>query len=150
MDNNICSNSRLCSVQHPQQNVNISYTNGWLDTNLCTSLYDIAMFTYLIAFSHFVSEWLIFRTTKFGAGLLGPLVVSSKSGSQGQCRSCFIKDTFSLHLNLDVQSVRVLCQELSTLRTRHIYPCNATDPDPCIREIQYVEFCSSAGAVGHL
>lgn len=40
--------------------------------------YDMAMLTYLIAFGHFSSEWLIFRSAKFGAGLLGPIIVSSK------------------------------------------------------------------------
>ncbi|KAF9468147.1 Erg28 like protein-domain-containing protein [Collybia nuda] len=41
--------------------------------------YDMAMFTYLIAFGHFSSEWLIFRSAKFGAGLLGPIIVSTTS-----------------------------------------------------------------------
>ncbi|KAK2460880.1 hypothetical protein APHAL10511_007350 [Amanita phalloides] len=41
------------------------------------SIYDMAMLTYLIAFGHFSSEFLIFRTAKFGMGLLGPVIVST-------------------------------------------------------------------------
>ncbi|KAF8738110.1 hypothetical protein AX14_011870 [Amanita brunnescens Koide BX004] len=40
-------------------------------------IYDMAMLTYLIAFGHFFSEFLIFRTANFGAGLLGPAIVST-------------------------------------------------------------------------
>ncbi|KAF8348825.1 Erg28-like protein [Amanita rubescens] len=40
-------------------------------------IYDMALLTYLIAFGHFFSEFLIFRTIKFGAGLLGPAIVST-------------------------------------------------------------------------
>jgi hypothetical protein len=47
-------------------------------------IYDIAMFTYLIAFGHFSSEWLIFRSATFNVGLLGPVVVSSKLQQQPQ------------------------------------------------------------------
>lgn len=37
----------------------------------------ISLSTYLLAGFHFLSEWLVFGTAKFGAGLLGPLVVAS-------------------------------------------------------------------------
>ncbi|PFH53062.1 hypothetical protein AMATHDRAFT_79230 [Amanita thiersii Skay4041] len=40
-------------------------------------LYDMAMLTYLFAFGHFSSEFLIFRTANFGAGLFGPALVST-------------------------------------------------------------------------
>ncbi|KAG5641242.1 hypothetical protein DXG03_005675 [Asterophora parasitica] len=43
------------------------------------TIYDIAMFTYLIAFGHFSSEWFIFRTASFNAALLSPVVVSTAS-----------------------------------------------------------------------
>ncbi|CCX12614.1 Erg28 like protein-domain-containing protein [Pyronema domesticum] len=42
-------------------------------------VYDICIWSYLIAGAHFVSEWLIFGTASLGAGLTGPLVVSSSS-----------------------------------------------------------------------
>lgn len=43
------------------------------------TMYDMALLTYLIAFSHFGSEWLIFRSAKVGPGLLSPVLVSSTS-----------------------------------------------------------------------
>ena len=44
-----------------------------------SSVYDMTLFTYLLAFGHFSSELLIFRTTKLGAPVLSPVIVSSKS-----------------------------------------------------------------------
>lgn len=41
------------------------------------SVYDIALFTYLIAFGHFSSELLIFRTAGLNVGTLSPVIVSS-------------------------------------------------------------------------
>jgi len=43
------------------------------------TIYVITIWSYVGAFVHFVSEWLILRSANFGAGLLGPLVVSSVS-----------------------------------------------------------------------
>ncbi|RDB25938.1 Ergosterol biosynthetic protein 28 [Hypsizygus marmoreus] len=43
------------------------------------AVYDMAMFTYLIAFGHFSSEWFIFRTATPSAGLLAPVIVSTSS-----------------------------------------------------------------------
>ncbi|KAK7454644.1 ergosterol biosynthesis protein [Stygiomarasmius scandens] len=40
------------------------------------SVYDITMFTYLIAFGHFSSEFFIFRTTRFNAPVISPFIVS--------------------------------------------------------------------------
>jgi len=40
-------------------------------------IYDMALFTYLIAFGHFTSELLIFRTAKMNAGIIAPLLVAS-------------------------------------------------------------------------
>ena len=37
----------------------------------------MAMFTYLIAFGHFGSEWLIFRSATTNPGLLSPVFVAS-------------------------------------------------------------------------
>ncbi|PWW73481.1 Erg28-like protein [Tuber magnatum] len=42
-------------------------------------VYDLAMWSYAVAGAHFVSEWLVFGSARFGAGLAGPLVVSSTS-----------------------------------------------------------------------
>lgn len=43
------------------------------------AVYELAQVTFFIAGLHFGSEWLVFRTCKFGKGLLGPLVVSTTS-----------------------------------------------------------------------
>lgn len=41
--------------------------------------YDMAMLTYLIAFGHFISEWLIFRSATINPGLMSPVIVSTTS-----------------------------------------------------------------------
>lgn len=66
---------------------------------LSSSVYDMAMLTYLIAFSHFFSEFLIFRTAKFGAGLLGPAIVSSRCTSV--CLAKPLTKRFSRDIDLD-------------------------------------------------
>ncbi|KAF8071720.1 Erg28 like protein-domain-containing protein [Lyophyllum atratum] len=43
------------------------------------TIYDMAMFTYLIAFGHFSSEWLIFRSATMNPGLISPVIVSTTS-----------------------------------------------------------------------
>lgn len=42
-------------------------------------VYDMALFTYLLAFGHFSSELLIFRTAKLNAGVISPVIVSTTS-----------------------------------------------------------------------
>ncbi|KAN0093219.1 Erg28 like domain containing protein [Tylopilus felleus] len=42
-------------------------------------VYDMALFTYLIAFAHFTSELFIFRTAKLKSPALSPVVVSTVS-----------------------------------------------------------------------
>ncbi|KAI5811603.1 Erg28 like protein-domain-containing protein [Peziza echinospora] len=42
-------------------------------------LYNICILSYVLAFAHFASEWLVFGTARFGEGLVGPLVVSTAS-----------------------------------------------------------------------
>ena len=42
------------------------------------SIYDIALFSYLLAFGHFTSEFLIFGSVKLSAGSLSTFVVSSE------------------------------------------------------------------------
>ncbi|KAL8938392.1 MAG: hypothetical protein Q9211_003222 [Gyalolechia sp. 1 TL-2023] len=43
------------------------------------SMYQLAVWTYVVALGHFYSEWLVFRTARFGGGLVGPLVISMTS-----------------------------------------------------------------------
>ena len=42
-------------------------------------LYQLAIWTYAIAWVHFMSEWLIFGTTAWGRALAGPAVISTGS-----------------------------------------------------------------------
>ena len=63
----------------------------------------MAMLTYLIAFGHFFSEFLIFRTANFGAGLLGPAIVSSRCTSM--CLAKPLTERFSHDVNLDDHAV---------------------------------------------
>lgn len=42
-------------------------------------IYELCFCTFLVAGGHFISEWLRYKTCKFGSGLLGPLVVSTTS-----------------------------------------------------------------------
>ena len=39
--------------------------------------YQLAIWTYAVAFAHFMSEWFYFGTTRWGAPLAGPAVVST-------------------------------------------------------------------------
>lgn len=41
------------------------------------NVYEICMWTYAIAWGHFVGEWLVFGTAKLGRGLAGPLIVAT-------------------------------------------------------------------------
>ncbi|KAF2125065.1 ergosterol biosynthesis protein-like protein [Dothidotthia symphoricarpi CBS 119687] len=43
------------------------------------AFYQLGMWTFGVAFAHFVSEWLVFGTTRLGKPLAGPLVVSTTS-----------------------------------------------------------------------
>jgi len=42
-------------------------------------IYQLALWTYVIALAHFGSEWLVFGTAKMGKGLVGPLCVATGS-----------------------------------------------------------------------
>ncbi|KAH6909003.1 Erg28 like protein-domain-containing protein [Coprinopsis sp. MPI-PUGE-AT-0042] len=42
-------------------------------------VYDMAFFTYLIAFAHFSSELLIFKTASINPGVMSPVIVSTSS-----------------------------------------------------------------------
>ncbi|KAF4552946.1 Erg28-like protein [Elsinoe fawcettii] len=41
--------------------------------------YEIAMYTFAVAWGHFVSEWLVFKTVRLNAGSAGPLCVATGS-----------------------------------------------------------------------
>lgn len=43
------------------------------------AFYQLAICTYAVAWGHFMSEWLIFGTTRLGKPLAGPLVVANAS-----------------------------------------------------------------------
>lgn len=43
------------------------------------AVYEMAIWTFGVAWAHFMSEWLLFRTTSMGAGLAGPVAVSTSS-----------------------------------------------------------------------
>lgn len=40
-------------------------------------IYELCLWTYGIAFGHFLSEWWIFGTARWGRGLAGPVLVST-------------------------------------------------------------------------
>ncbi|PPQ67517.1 hypothetical protein CVT25_006058, partial [Psilocybe cyanescens] len=42
-------------------------------------MYDMALLSYLIAFGHFSSELLIFRTARINPGVISPVIVSTTS-----------------------------------------------------------------------
>ena len=42
-------------------------------------VYQLALWTYVIAWLHFVSEWQVYKTAQWGAGLAGPAVVATGS-----------------------------------------------------------------------
>ena len=42
-------------------------------------VYELAVWTYAVAFAHFVSEWWVFGTAGWGKGLAGPVFVSTGS-----------------------------------------------------------------------
>lgn len=45
-----------------------------------SAIYELALWTFFIAFVHFTSEWLVFGTARWGKGLAGPIFVSTVTG----------------------------------------------------------------------
>lgn len=43
------------------------------------AMYQLAMWTYGVAWLHFMSEWLVFGTTRWGRPLAGPVLVANGS-----------------------------------------------------------------------
>ncbi|ESK89041.1 transmembrane domain-containing protein [Moniliophthora roreri MCA 2997] len=57
-----------------------SIVRGYAAYNLhLKPIYDIALLTYLLAFAHFTSEVLIFRSVKFTPPLIAPMLVATSS-----------------------------------------------------------------------
>lgn len=42
-------------------------------------MYQLAMCTYGVAWMHFMSEWCVFGTTRWGKPLAGPVIVANAS-----------------------------------------------------------------------
>lgn len=42
-------------------------------------IYQLAMWAYAAAWGHFMSEWLVFGTAKWGKGIAGPAIISNGS-----------------------------------------------------------------------
>jgi len=45
------------------------------------AVYELALWTFGLAFAHFASEWLVFGTARWGKGLAGPVFVSTVTGT---------------------------------------------------------------------
>lgn len=43
-------------------------------------VYELALWTFGFAFAHFISEWLVFGSARWGRGLAGPVFVSTGTG----------------------------------------------------------------------
>ena len=76
------SRTRLCRVQYSRQDVGsfplISVRTHSIHTlSWQHSIYDMTLLSFLIAFGHFSSEILVFRTAKIPGPALSPVVVSS-------------------------------------------------------------------------
>ncbi|KAF8420683.1 hypothetical protein EV426DRAFT_240553 [Tirmania nivea] len=52
------------------------YTAYHMDNPEC---YALCQWSYALAFAHFLSEWLVFRTAVLNEGLVGPVLVSTVS-----------------------------------------------------------------------
>ncbi|CAG8960446.1 hypothetical protein HYFRA_00008165, partial [Hymenoscyphus fraxineus] len=44
-----------------------------------TTIYELAIITYAVAWLHFMSEWWVFGSARWGRGLAGPVVVANGS-----------------------------------------------------------------------
>jgi hypothetical protein len=39
--------------------------------------YQLAIWAYVVAFAHFTSEWVVFKTSRWGLPLAGPVIIST-------------------------------------------------------------------------
>ena len=83
MDPHERSRPRVHRVQHPQQDVSRpSRTRRARPlTSACPSLYDMTLLSYLIAFGHFGSEVLIYRSAKLTGPVISPVIVACECPS---------------------------------------------------------------------
>jgi hypothetical protein len=87
------------------------------------SIYDMTLLTYLIAFGHFTSELLIYRTTKINPGTISTLSVACEFCLFNPNPSIIIERVSPLPLrksnvksnlpDMDVSPVRVLCPAIN-------------------------------------
>ena len=106
---------------HEKSCVNFSRMRRALAHTFVISVYDITMFTYLIAFGHFFSEFVIFKSTKLNGPFISPVIVSSSSSKHFPSRNLtsYIR-VFSHLVDMDVFAVRLLRQVL----VQYIYSTN--------------------------
>lgn len=45
------------------------------------AVYEMALWTFGIAWGHFAAEWLVFKTARWGRGLAGPVFVATGTGA---------------------------------------------------------------------
>jgi len=43
------------------------------------AVYQLAIWVYFVAFAHFSSEWMVFKTARWGLPIAGPMIISSGS-----------------------------------------------------------------------
>jgi hypothetical protein len=43
------------------------------------AMYQLALWTYAVAWAHFMSEWWVYGTTRWGKPLMGPVIVATSS-----------------------------------------------------------------------
>jgi hypothetical protein len=92
MDHHLRRGARLRRVPPQSKNVkklsaaSVAYADP-------SSVYDMTLFTYLIAFGHFASELLIFRSATPNPGVISPVIVSS--GSSIACPGVLWSDRVS-------------------------------------------------------
>ena len=48
-----------------------------MDWVLIQTRYQLAIWAYVVAFAHFTSEWTVFKTSRWGLPLAGPVIIST-------------------------------------------------------------------------
>lgn len=77
-------------------------------------IYDITLWSYVVALSHFASEWLLFRSADLSSGLLGPMIVARMSLYPVVCRRA---DDYCSGVDfVDDKRTRLLCHKISSAR----------------------------------
>lgn len=108
LDHHFGRNSRIRRIPHPRQSVRVrTKFTCTVGSPFLSSIYDICVLSYLIAFSHFISELLIFKSCKLNGPVLSPVIVSST------CSVTLFQSLYKVFLyrcifGVDVVSVRFL------------------------------------------